>query len=127
MPITTTCVYRILQALVGNPNIPFFNEANAHIGVGNGTTPFDIAQNDLQGTSKLRKAMASGYPQLGAVPTWIFRSLFGTSDANWHWQEWAVFNYASGGVMMCRKVEDLGTKPDTQSWQLTVSITPTHG
>jgi hypothetical protein len=52
-----------------------------------------------------------------------FRSTFATSEANWAWQEWGVFNAFSSGTMMSRKVESLGTKTSAQSWQLTVTIT----
>lgn len=102
-----------------------YNNANSSIGVGDSTTAFSAAHTDLQAaTNKLRKAMDATYPQV-ATNVLTFRSTFGTSDANWAWQEWAVFNTtsASGGTMMNRKVESLGTKTSAQSWQFTVTIT----
>lgn len=100
-----------------------FNNANAYIGVGDSTTAFSAAQTDLQAASnKLRKAMDATFPTLAAnVQT--FRSTFSTSEANFAWQEWGVFNASSGGTMMNRKVESLGTKTSAQSWQITVTIT----
>jgi hypothetical protein len=53
----------------------------------------------------------------------VFRSTFATGDANFAWQEWGVFNAASAGTMMSRKVESLGTKTSAQSWQFTVTLT----
>ena len=53
--------------------------------------------------------------------TW--RATFGTSDANWAWQEWGVFNAAAAGTMLNRKVTSLGTKTSAATWQLTVSVT----
>jgi hypothetical protein len=100
-----------------------FNNANSYIGVGDSTTAFAAAQTDLQAaTNKLRKAMDATYPQV-AANVLTFRSTFGTSEANFAWQEWGVFNAASGGTMMNRKVESLGTKTSSQSWQITVTIT----
>lgn len=106
-----------------NDSATFLNSSNAHLGVGDSTTAFAAAQTDLQAaTNKLRKAMESGYPtrSSGAL---TFRSLFGTSEANFAWQEWAVFNASSSGTMFSRKVESLGTKTNTQSWQLTATVT----
>jgi hypothetical protein len=45
------------------------------------------------------------------------------SDANFAWQEWAVFNASSTGRMLNRKVESLGTKTSSAAWTLTVTIT----
>ena len=100
-----------------------FNTANADIGVGDSTTAFAATQTDLQAaTNKLRKSMDAGYPtQSGNVLT--FRATFGTAEANWAWNEWGIFNASSGGVMLNRKVESLGTKTNAQSWQITTTIT----
>lgn len=114
------------QAAIGEA-VTAFNAANAHIGAGDSTTAFDAGQTDLQAaTNKLRKAQEASYPtRSGNVLT--FRSLFGTADANWAWQEWGIFNASSAGVMMSRKVESLGTKTSAQSWQVTATITINAG
>lgn len=116
-----------IAAAIMNDGPPDFFDSGAYIGVGDSTDAFDAADTDLQASSnKLRKAMEATYPsRAGNVLT--FRSLFGTGDANWHWQEWAVFNAAAAGVMLNRKVEDLGTKASSQSWLLTTTITVTIG
>lgn len=122
MAITNTGAILAAQCLM-NDSATFLNSSNAHLGVGDSTTAFAAAQTDLQAASnKLRKAMESGYPtrSSGAL---TFRSLFGTSEANFAWQEWAVFNASSSGTMFSRKVESLGTKTNTQSWQLTATVT----
>lgn len=100
-----------------------FNATNSHIGVGDSTAVFAATQTDLQAaTNKFRKVMDASYPTTaGNVLT--FRATFGTADANFAWQEWGVFNAATGGTMLNRKVESLGTKPNTQSWQFTVTLT----
>jgi hypothetical protein len=101
----------------------FLNSTNAHLGVGDSSTAFAASQTDLQAASnKTRKAMESSYPtrSSGAL---TLRSLFGTSDANFAWNEWGTFTASTAGTMYTRKVESLGTKTGAQSWQLTATIT----
>jgi hypothetical protein len=128
MGLTNTYRNFLAQASTSVPSAPtYFTNSNAHIGVGGGTgatDAFDATENDLQGASKLRKAMDATYPQV-TNNAMTFRSTFGVDDANWAWAEWGVFNAASSGVMMNRKVEALGTKTSAQSWQFTVTITLT--
>jgi hypothetical protein len=110
------------SALFGNAITPY-NNANAYIGVGDSSTAFAASQTDLQASSnKLRKAMDTTYPTL-AANVLTFRSTFGTAEANFAWNEWGVFNGSSGGTMLNRKVESLGTKTSAQSWQITATIT----
>lgn len=125
MPPLTNAGRDLIAADIIGEAVTEFNNANAHIGVGDSTTAFAVTQTDLQAaTNKLRKAMDATYPtRSGNVLT--FRSTFGTADANFAWQEWAVFNAASAGTMLNRKVESLGTKASTQSWQITVTNTVT--
>lgn len=124
MPLTNAGRDVIAAMLIGEVTTDF-NNANAHIGVGDSTTAFVVAQTDLQAaTNKLRKAMDATYPTR-AVNVLTFRSTFGTTEANFAWAEWGVFNAASAGAMLNRKVESLGTKASTQSWQLTVTNTVT--
>lgn len=100
-----------------------FNNANARIGVGDSATAGDATATDLlAATNKFRKAMDATYPQRTGN-TLTFRSTFGTAEANFTWNEWGVFNAGSGGTMLNRRVEALGTKPSTQSWQFTVTLT----
>lgn len=116
----------IAQDVIGE-SVTEFNNAAAHLGVGDSTAAFAAAQTDLQAaTNKLRKAMQATYPTR-AANVLTFRSLFATGDANFAWAEWGVFNAAAAGTMMSRKVEALGTKTSAQSWQLTVDITINTG
>jgi hypothetical protein len=122
MPITDAGRNFMVQSTLAAATTPF-NNANSHIGVGDSTTAFAVGQTDLvAATNKLRKAMDSTYPS-GAANVITFRSTFGTGDANFAWQEWAVFNASSAGTMLSRKVESLGTKTNTQTWQFTVTLT----
>ena len=122
MAITNAGAILAAQCLM-NDSATFLNSSNSHLGVGDSSTAFAASQTDLQASSnKARKAMESGYPtrSSGAL---TFRSLFGTSDANHAWNEWGVFNASTSGTMFSRKVESLGTKTSSQSWQLTATIT----
>lgn len=124
MALTNAGRDHIAQDIVGE-SVTEFNNANAHLGVGDSTTAFAASQTDLQAaTNKLRKAMEATYPSRAANVI-TARSLFATGDANFAWQEWAFFNAAAAGVMLSRKVESLGTKTSAQSWQLTATLTVT--
>jgi len=123
------------ECLVGNgtgtsaQTLTYFNNGNAYIGVGDSSTAEAATQTDLQAaTNKLRKAMDATYPShtdgtSSGSATVTFRSTFGTSDANFAWNEWGVFNGSSGGRMLNRKVSSLGTKTNASSWVFTVTLT----
>ena len=112
----------IAEAVMNDTSPTFFDNTNAYIGVGNGTGVFGATQTDLQGASKFRQGMEATYPTRAANAL-TFRSLVGTADANYRWEEWAVFNAAAAGDMLNRKVEYLGEKTSFQSWQITVVLT----
>jgi hypothetical protein len=112
-----------IARMIMNDTPTYFNNANARLGVGDSTTAFAVGQTDLQApTNKMRKAMDATYPQRSSNVI-TFRSTFSTSEAIWVWNEWGVFNAASGGTMLNRKVENLGPKGSSQSWELTVALT----
>jgi hypothetical protein len=120
--ILVTAGIQLLEDLLIGAGGTAFNNANARIGVGDSTTAAAIGQVDLQAaTNKLRKAMDATFPsRSGTTLTW--KSSFTSGEANFAWQEWAVFNSASGATMLNRKVESLGTK-SSGTWTLQVDIT----
>ena len=119
----TTAFRDFTATLVAGAGGSAFNNANSYIGVGDSSTAFSAAHTDLQAaTNKLRKAMDATYPT-NAANVLTYRSTFATTDANWAWNEWGIFNAAAAGTMMSRKVESLGTKTSAQSWQITATIT----
>lgn len=121
----TNAMRDLIAADVIGESVTEFNNAAAHIGVGDSTTAFAAAQTDLQAASnKLRKAMDATFPTR-ATNVLTFKSTFATGDANFAWQEWAVFNASTAGTMFNRKVESLGTKTSAQSWAFTVTLTVT--
>lgn len=122
MAITNAGAVLAAQCLI-NDSPTFLNNANAYLGVGDSSTAFSAAHTDLQAASnKLRKGMDSTYPQRSSNVI-TFRSTYGTSEANFAWNEHATFNASSSGTMFNRKVESLGTKTSAQTWQLTVAVT----
>lgn len=120
----------IAAAIIGNDTgtagqaLTTFNNANAALGVGNGTTAFAVGQTDLQGASKTRKAMLATFPSLAANVI-TFKSTFGTADANYAWEEVGVFNSSSlaTGSMLSRNVATLMTKTAAVSVDLTHTLT----
>ncbi len=109
-----------LLLLVGGAGTAF-NNANARLGVGDSATAWATTQADLvAATNKLRKGMNATYPVTGTKKQ-TFRSDFLTGEANWVWNEWGIFNAASGVTMLSRKVEALGTKA-SGTWTLTVDF-----
>lgn len=124
MPLVDAGRNHMVQASIGAAVTPF-NNANAYIGVGDSNTAHAVGQTDLQAsTNKMRKGMDATYPT-GSTNVITFRSTFGTSEANWAWNEWGIFNSQSNGsgTMLNRKVESLGTKSSTQTWQFTTTLT----
>ncbi len=123
MPLVTAGRDHIAGILIGESLVDY-NNASAHLGVGNGTTVFSAAHTDLQGASKARKAMDATYPTR-ATNVLTFRSTFASADANFAWDEVSLFNAATVGTMMSRVVTALGTKASGSSWVLTLTLTLT--
>lgn len=115
---------------IGAGNVSAFNNANAYLGVGDSSTAAAATQTDLQAsTNKHREAMDATYPlhtdgtgsSSNAQVT--FKSTYETGDANFTWQEWAIFNASTSGRMLNRKVFSGGTKTSSDSWALTITLT----
>lgn len=100
-----------------------YNNANARLGVGDSSTAEAAGQTDLQAASnKTYKAMEASYPSRSGQ-TLSFRSVFGSADANYAWNEFSVDNGAGAGKNLNRKVSTQGTKASGQTWTLDLSIT----
>lgn len=122
MSLTNSALTYIAQAII-NDSPTFFNNANAYLAVGDSTTAFTASQTDLQATTnKLRKKVDATYPTRDNNSL-TFKATFNTTDANWNWNEWGVFNASTEGVMLNRKVENLGTKTSSATWVFTVTLT----
>lgn len=108
-------------------NVTAFSNANAHIGVGDSNTAAANTQTDLiASTNKFRQPMEATFPThtdgtTSGAHQIVFKSIFATGDANYAWEEWAVFNASTAGRMLNRKVESLGTKV-SGAWTLTITL-----
>lgn len=112
----------IPEFLIGGTTYDPFDETNAHIAIGDGTTAYASSQTDLQGSSSVRIAVSAGYPQRsGAVLT--YQTIADEDTANFDWNEWGIVNAATGGEMLVRAVQDLGTKAQGAEWKFTGTIT----
>lgn len=120
MPLTDAGRDHIATDLNGEA-VTEFNAANARLGVGDSSAAFVDTQTDLQGTS-VRKAMEATFPSRAANVI-TAKASFGLAEGNFAWEEWGYFNAGAAGTMLCRKVESLGTKPPTQTWILTATMT----
>lgn len=116
------------QRLIGTA-VDAFDNTNAHIGVGDSPLAVVNDQTDLQATTnKVRVGMEASYPEHvdstsdPAAMSIIFRSEFDATTGNFAWNEWGIFNDASTGVMLNRKVISLGTKTNPEVWTFTVTI-----
>lgn len=113
----------LLNLLTGAAETAFSN-ANSYLGVGDSATAAAATDTGLvASTNKLYKAMEATYPQISAQ-TVTFRSVFGTSEANFAWNEFTVASGNSDAAdNLNRKVEAEGTKTSGQTWTLDLAIT----
>jgi hypothetical protein len=117
----------MLDALIGvNPT--FYTNALAALGVGDSAAAFALGQVNIQGavvtTDRIRKNMDATFPSRAANVV-TFRATFLTTEANFTWNEWAIFNAVAdaAGTMLNRAVVNLGTKTNAASWQLLATLT----
>lgn len=127
MPITNSAIELITDALSGLTIVPF-DPTHSFIGVGDSTISFDANQTDLQATSnKFRKFMDPSFPVYDGVSAFTFQSTFDAGQASFAWEEWAVFNASTAGIMFNRQLLSLGTKSDFETWTFTVVVNLTAG
>ena len=119
-----------------------FSSGNAGIGVGASTATSTASQTDLQASSGttlrwIKGMSTASYPShttgtaTGARSV-QFQSQFTTTEANFAWAEWGIFNdphstdsnaSIARGRMLNRKVQSLGTKSSAatyESWVVSV-------
>jgi hypothetical protein len=122
--IVTNGANIMLNALIVAAS-PLWNATNARIGVGDSATAATAADTDLNAaTNKLRVVVNS----IPTVTTNVLTAVatFTTGQANWVWNEWGLFNAASGATsMLNHAVTNLGTKTSASAWTITVTITIT--
>jgi len=117
-------IAEMLDLLIAAGTPTNFGNANAYLGVGDSSTAEGATQTGLQAaTNKLYKAMEATYPSR-ASQTVTWRSVFGSTDANFAWNEFTVANGNSDAAdNLNRKVSAQGTKAAGQTWTLDLSLT----
>lgn len=114
----------LLTLLIGGSETPF-NNTNAYIGVGDGTTEAASNQTGLLGENKSYAPMDATFPQVSGN-TVTFRSTFGPTAGNHAWREFTVSNGNSDTAKnLNRKVETaqrFKVEPDTWVIQLQVTL-----
>jgi len=116
-------IQEVLNLMCGLGSPTAYNNANAQLGVGDSSTAESASQTDLQAvTNKTWKGMEATYPSR-TNQTVTFRSVFGSADANYSWNEFSVRNGATADKNLNRKVSAQGTKASGQTWTLDLQIT----
>jgi len=99
-----------------------YDNAAAQIGVGDSATAANATQTDLQAAvNKTYKGMEATFPTSTAQKL-TCKSSFGSTDANYVWNEWVV-KQATSAKCINRKVSSMGTKAVGSTWTLEVTIT----
>lgn len=99
-----------------------WNNANAQIGIGDSATAALDSHTDLQAAvNKTYKAMDATYPLAGASKAYVWRSTFGSADANYVWNEF-VLKQATSLICVNRGVQNLGTKAGGSTWIATLTL-----
>lgn len=114
----------IIEILMGNkPDAKFWNSTNSMIIIGDQDNPTSAEQTQLEaqriGSNFQYMKMDERFPQREGN-TMVFRASFQKGVAVWHWREWGVSN---GDVLLNRKVESIGLKPEYELWIMEVRIT----
>lgn len=114
---------KLIDIIIGSATVNKWDASNANLGVGNGTATANATDTGLSGASKTYKTMDTGYPSRSSQ-TGKWRSSFGSSDANYGWEEYTLVNTTSDtGENLNHKVESKGTKSSGETWTLELQIT----
>lgn len=113
----------LLTLLIGGSETAF-NNANAHIGIGDGTTAAAATQTGLVGTNKTYRPMDATYPQI-VGQTVTFRSTFGPTFGNHAWREFTAANGNSDTAKNLNRLVEVPLRnkvaPDT--WVISLQVT----
>jgi hypothetical protein len=114
----------VINLFAGTGTVNAFNATNARIGVGDSATAFSASQTDLIGSNKFRK-LVNGAP-IVATNTADYESTFDLAEANFDWNEIALFNSASGDYMATRRtLTGFGTKTSAEAWTVVITVVST--
>jgi hypothetical protein len=129
--ITTAGYTRLSNLLTNQGGTQALDATHTRIGVGDGTTAVANTDTDLSALSGSTHRLFNVVSAAGTVGTLTlaFTASFATGDANFHWQEFGidVGQTAQGttvaALLFNHALSDQGTKPNTQVWTATATIT----
>lgn len=129
MPELTTVGAHALAALIcADASIAPYDATNCRIGVGDSSTAFAVGQTDLQAASNKFRKLISGAPTVNAATGDITWSVtYANGEALFNFNEVGVFNHATAGQMLARKVISLGLKPSNEAWTIDLTGTTSVG
>lgn len=136
--ITSAGWAALLGGVAGSTIGTKFSAAAGRIGVGTGTGPATAADTHLSGdtgsgstTSYYQLVSSAPAINTGVVPaTFTFQATYGTTVANFAWEEFGIDNYSgssvttigTSSVFFNHGISNQGTKVSGQVWQMTVTI-----
>jgi hypothetical protein len=109
----------IAKLLANESGVKPLSNSLAYLWVGSSTGAVASTQDHLLSTGAVGKPMQATYPaRSSGEVTWL--SFFSSDFANFAWEEIGVKNSSttSSGEMLQRLLSSLGTKPNTQGWEL---------
>jgi len=110
----------MLDKLIGAAGT-VFDGTNSYLGTGDSSTAFAASQTDLQAASNKAREIVDSAPTR-STDTLTFIATMEAADNNFAWNEVGAFNASSGGTMLSRLVQSLGTKASPAVWTLTYTL-----
>lgn len=111
-----------IWSLVTGRSTNTFSATTATIGIGDSAAAAAAGQVDLMATTNTSyMSMSAGYPTAPSAGTVQFQSVFGSTNANFVWNEF-VIRHAGNLICIDRGVQFLGTKVAGTKWTATVSL-----
>jgi hypothetical protein len=120
-------ITRLLNLLIGTASTQAYDATHSRIGVGDSSTAAAATDTSLVAATNKFFHLVDSVPTVSAQ-TVTFVATFGSSDANYAWQEWCIdqgtaSNTTGVAPALNRKVQSMGTKASGATWVFTVSIT----
>jgi len=102
-----------------------YGNAAAYLGVGDSATAEAVTDTGLiAATNKFWRPMEATYPTFTSPNKTTWRAVFGSTEANYAWNEFTVVNASTDtGDNLNRKTSSQGTKTSGQTWTLDLEIT----
>lgn len=122
----SSCIWELF---IGTGNVTEFDNANAHIGVGDLSDWQGFAATDFIATNKAKRPMLSGYPVVGSEGLVTFRASFPDGVAEFFWNQAGIFNadtFGSGDMLNIRE-SAYGTKPADVTWTFEIRVRMSGG